>query len=113
MSIENQTMQIIVYAGNAKSMAMTAIKMAKMGEIENAQEKLTESREHLKIAHQHHTKILQEYAKNPEEPTNMFMTHAQDHLMSAMTANDFAVEFVELYGTIDGLKAAVKSLEKK
>lgn len=43
----------------------------------------------------------------------MFMTHAQDHLMSAMTANDFAVEFVELYGTIDGLKAAVKSLEKK
>ena len=31
----------------------------KMGEIENAQEKLTESREHLKIAHQHHTKILQ------------------------------------------------------
>ncbi|TFJ72119.1 PTS lactose/cellobiose transporter subunit IIA [Carnobacterium maltaromaticum] len=113
MSLENQTMQIIVYAGNAKSMAMAAIKAAKMGQIEEAQGKLTESREHLKIAHQHHTKILQEYAKNPEEPTNMFMTHAQDHLMSAMTANDFALEFVELYGTIDDLKATIKSLENE
>lgn len=112
MNSETQIMQIIIYAGNAKSIAMTAIREAKNGQIEAAKKKILECRSQIKIAHKYHTEILQSYAGNPEEPTNMFMTHAQDHMMAAMTANDFALEFIDLFEIVGELQTTVKVLTK-
>ncbi|MEI5992740.1 PTS lactose/cellobiose transporter subunit IIA [Candidatus Enterococcus mansonii] len=108
MISETDVMQIIVYAGNAKSLAMNAIKEAKTGEIAKAQNMLEESKSNLKIAHQHHTDILQQFATNPDEPTNMFLTHAQDHMMAAITATDFTKEFIDLHEELQQLRRLMK-----
>ncbi|MBO0447817.1 PTS lactose/cellobiose transporter subunit IIA [Enterococcus ureilyticus] len=108
MISETDVMQIIVYAGNAKSLAMNAIKEAKGGEITEAKRILEESKDNLKIAHQHHTNILKTFASNPDEPVNMFLTHAQDHMMAAITATDFTKEFIELYEEIQELRTLIK-----
>lgn len=108
MISETDVMQIIVYAGNAKSLAMNAVKEAKGGDIAVAKKMLEESHGNLKIAHQYHTDILQTFANNPNEPVNMFLTHAQDHMMAAITATDFAKEFIDLHEEIQELRTLIK-----
>ncbi|EOI00755.1 hypothetical protein UAW_00022 [Enterococcus haemoperoxidus ATCC BAA-382] len=108
MISETDVMQIIVYAGNAKSLAMNAIKEAKSGEISGAKKMLEESKSNLKIAHQYHTDILQTFANNPEEVANMFLTHAQDHMMAAITATDFAKEFIDLHEAMQEMRILIK-----
>lgn len=112
MISETDVMQIIVYAGNAKSLAMNAIKEAKGGEVVGAKKMLEESKSNLKIAHQHHTDILQKFANNPDEPTNMFLTHAQDHMMAAITATDFTKEFIDLHEELQELRILIKQNKK-
>lgn len=113
MILETDVMQIIVYAGNAKTLAMNAIKEAKSSKISEAKKKLGESKNNLKIAHQQHTDILQKFANNPEEPATMFLTHAQDHLMAAITATDFAKEFIDLHEEMQELRILFKEEIKK
>lgn len=108
MISEIDVMQIIVYAGNAKSLAMNAIKEAKKGKIVEAKKMLEESKSNLKIAHQQHTDILQKFANNPDEPANMFLTHAQDHMMAAITATDFTKEMIDLHEEIQKLRILIK-----
>ncbi|WP_348920178.1 PTS lactose/cellobiose transporter subunit IIA [Enterococcus rotai] len=104
MISETDVMQIIVYSGNAKSLAMNAIKEAKNGDIAGAKKLLEESKKNQKIAHQHHTDILQNFANNPDEAANMFLTHAQDHMMAAITATDFAKEFIDLHEELQKMR---------
>ncbi|WP_430597257.1 PTS lactose/cellobiose transporter subunit IIA [Enterococcus sp. AZ177] len=108
MISETDVMQIIVYAGNAKSLAMNAIKEAKGGEIASAKKIFEESKQNLKVAHQHHTDILQKFASHPEETANMFLTHAQDHMMAAITATDFTKEFIDLHEELQQLRILFK-----
>ncbi|WP_206911764.1 PTS system, cellobiose-specific IIA component [Enterococcus sp. DIV0840] len=107
MISETDIMQIIVYAGNAKSLAMNAIKEAKDGKIASAKKTLEESKKNLKVAHQHHTDILQKFASNPDESANMFLTHAQDHMMAAITATDFAKELIDLHEELQQLRSLI------
>lgn len=108
MILETDVMQIIVYAGNAKSLAMKGIKEAKDGEAAEAKKNFEEAKSNLKIAHQQHTDILQRFANNPDEPATMFLTHAQDHLMAAITAVDFAKEFMDLHEEMQELRTLIK-----
>ncbi|MGX7245975.1 PTS lactose/cellobiose transporter subunit IIA [Enterococcus quebecensis] len=108
MISETDVMQIIVYAGNAKSLAMNAIKEAKGGEIVAAKKMLEESKSNMKIAHQHHTDILQTFASNPDESANMFLTHAQDHMMAAITVTDFTKEFIDLHEEMQELRTLIR-----
>ncbi|GGD05273.1 PTS lactose/cellobiose transporter subunit IIA [Enterococcus wangshanyuanii] len=108
MISETDVMQIIVYAGNAKSLAMNAIKEARKGAIDTAKKMLDESKDNLKIAHQQHTDILQNFANNPDEPATMFLTHAQDHMMAAITATDFTKELIDLHEEMQELRNLIK-----
>lgn len=108
MISETDVMQIIVYAGNAKSLAMNAVKEAKDGEIASAKIKLEKSKNNLKTAHQYHTDILQQFANNPKEPATMFLTHAQDHMMAAMTATDFTKELIDLHEELKKMRTLIK-----
>ncbi|WP_080146487.1 PTS lactose/cellobiose transporter subunit IIA [Marinilactibacillus piezotolerans] len=89
--------QIILFAGNGKSSAMEAIYEAKEGKFEAADDKLREANEELGKAHQHQTKLLQNEARGEGQSLNIILVHSQDHLMTAMTVRDLAIEIVELY----------------
>ena len=90
-------MNLIVDAGNAKSFAMEAIRQAREGDFEGARKSLESSAEGLSHAHSQQTDLIQRAAKGEAIEINLFMVHAQDHIMTAALAKDLAAEIVELY----------------
>lgn len=89
--------QIILYAGNGRSSAMEAIQEAKAGNFEEADRKITEAGEELSKAHSYQTNLLQEEASGKGGQVNVILIHSQDHLMTAMTVRDLAIEIIEIY----------------
>jgi len=100
MDMETITMQLLVNSGDARSKAMEAIGSAKAGNISQAREQLKEAGDFLSAAHQFQTEIIQEEADGNIKNVSVLMTHAQDHLMNAITIIDMSREFVDLYEKI-------------
>ena len=90
-------MNLIVDAGSAKSYAMEAIRMAKEGNFTDADEALENANTELANAHHVQTDLIQQAARGETIEINLFMVHAQDHIMTAMLAKDLAAEIVELH----------------
>ena len=74
-------MGLIMYGGEAKGFASQAIRAAKEGRIDEAEQ------------------LLQE-ASGESVELSLLMVHGQDHLMNALTFIDLAKEFVDLYKQI-------------
>ena len=94
-------MDLIVDAGSAKSHAMDAIRLAKEGRFGQAEAELDAAGEALSKAHHTQTELIQQAAKGVRIEINLFMVHAQDHIMSAMLARDLAAEIVTLYRRLE------------
>ena len=99
-------MNLIVDAGSAKSYAMEAIRLAKSSSFAEAQESLDSANEELSKVHKAQTDLIQRAAKGEAVEINLFMVHAQDHIMTSMLARDLAAEIVELYRKIDSAPQA-------
>ncbi|MDF2680804.1 MAG: lactose/cellobiose transporter subunit [Brevibacillus sp.] len=98
--------QLILHGGNARSLAMEAIALAKNKDMSGAQKALEQAGEELSKAHQNQTAFIQKEVSGEKTEISMLLIHAQDHLMNAMTIKDLASEFVELYGHIHESKGA-------
>src|SRR5699024_3942799 len=96
-SITEIAFQIILHAGNGKASAMEAIQEAKEGNFQAADQMIEQSGEELSKAHGLQTKLIQDEASGHENQINIILIHSQDHLMTAMTVRDLAVEIIELY----------------
>jgi PTS system cellobiose-specific IIA component len=90
-------MNLIVDAGSAKSYSMEAIRMAKEGEFAEAEEALGSANSELSKVHGAQTDLIQRAAKGEAIEINLFMVHAQDHIMTSMLARDLATEIVDLH----------------
>ena len=101
MENEIVIMNLIVDAGSARSYAMEAIRLAKEGNIEEAETSLQNAETEMAKAHQTQTDLIQNEAKGGHTEIDLFMVHAQDHIMTAMLVKDLAREFVELYKKIN------------
>ena len=102
MENENLIMSLIVDAGNARSHAMEAIRLAKEGDVEEAEVSLRKADAEMTKAHNAQTGLIQNEVKGAHTEISLFMVHAQDHIMTAILAKDLAREFVELYKKING-----------
>ena len=89
--------QIIMYAGNARSMAMESISLAKEAKFEEAKELLAEARAEVNKAHRFQTNLIQAEANGSKNEISVLLSHSQDHLMNGMTVLDMAEEFINLY----------------
>lgn len=101
MSYEEIVMQIIVSAGNSRSLAMEAIASAKKGDGKSSRECLARAEEELLDAHKIQTNLIQEEALGNRIEMSLLMVHAQDHLMNAITVKDLAKEFIDLYEKVN------------
>ncbi|AUJ28956.1 MAG: PTS lactose/cellobiose transporter subunit IIA [Liquorilactobacillus hordei] len=90
-------MGLIINGGNAKGEAFEAIKAAKEGDFETADEKLKSADEFMAQAHNAQTGMLTAEANGDHAEVNLLMVHAQDHIMNAITFRDLAGELVDLY----------------
>ena len=93
-------MNLIVDAGNARSFSMQAIQFAKEGKFDEARATIEEANEALSKVHGLQTDLIQKEARGERTEINLFMVHAQDHIMTAMLARDLAREIIELHELI-------------
>ncbi len=95
--LEYSIMQIIMNSGNAKSLAMEAIRASREGKFESAKSKLEEAKDAINLAHLEQTKLLTLEARGQDFNISLLMTHSQDHLMNSMTTLDLAEEIISLW----------------
>ena len=90
-------MGIIMAGGNAKAHEVEAITAAKKGDFTEAEKKLEEANQAIVDAHNTQTEMLTAEARGEHTPIDLYMVHAQDHLMTGITFVDLAKEIVEVY----------------
>ena len=90
-------MNLVVNSGEACSIAMEAIELARQGQFEEAAAKIAEARETINAAHNFQTELVQKEINNDPVPMSLLMCHGQDHLMTAMVVIDLAEKFIEVY----------------
>ena len=90
-------MNLVVNSGEARSIAMEAIELARQGQFEEATAKIAQARETINAAHNFQTELVQKEINNDPVPMSLLMCHGQDHLMTAMVVIVLAEKFIEVY----------------
>lgn len=103
-TMQQLSFMIILHAGNARSSAFEAIAAAKRGERDVMEAKMREADEAFLEAHQLQTELLQEEARGTTSEMSVLLVHAQDHLMTAMTVKELALEMNEIITRLNRLE---------
>ena len=103
---ELQLMQIIAYAGNAKSLCMEAMQDAFKRDFKKAEETVTQAKQSLAEAHEAHTGLLVNAANGRAFEPSPILIHAQDHFMGASLSVDLIEMMIEMQREIAELKEA-------
>ena len=98
------SINIILHAGNAKSLCMKANMESRNYNFEQAKKYMEEAMNELTIAHQIQTELIQNECNGEGVSLNLILIHAQDHINNAMLAKENSLEFMELYKKIQILE---------
>lgn len=99
--MEMITVEIVAFAGDARSKYMGAMAAASNGEFEKAESMIQEGNDLITEAHNTQTKILQMEASGENVQVNFLTVHAQDHLMTVMLLRDLVKNFINLYKKVN------------
>ena len=98
--IELISFQIISAVGTARSCYVEAMREAKAGNFEAAENLIKEGKEIFVEGHHAHVQLIQQEANGDKVDFALLLMHAEDQLMSAETFGILAEEFVDLYKQI-------------
>lgn len=99
---------LIVHAGDAKSLAQNAIQASNEYDFAKASDLVKQACSELKLAHEIQTKIVQAEAGEVSYPVTVLLVHAQDHLSMAMSSIDFAKQILKMNKRIYKLEEYLK-----
>lgn len=88
---------IIAHSGDARSFAFEALRAAKEGKFDEAEERMRQSEEASTLAHKMQTDLLFNEINGTSTPVNVLLVHSQDHFMTSMLAQELIKEFIDLY----------------
>ena len=94
IELEDAVMEIIVNAGQSRSLCFEALHCARNGNIDEARLLLNEA---ARRAHQMQTRLIEQDAGEARQQMTLIMVHAQDHLMNSLLAREFSEELIHLY----------------
>ena len=94
--MELTIMRLITAAGDARSLAMQAIRAARAGHLDEADALMIECDKKMVDADQCQTGLIFAETNGSPVPITLLMVHAQDHVMNAMTVKDMAGEMIEM-----------------
>ncbi|MCW8330391.1 PTS lactose/cellobiose transporter subunit IIA [Photobacterium sp. SDRW27] len=97
MDQEAVVMEIIVNAGEARSLCYEALALARKDGIEDARALLKQAKECLNRAHLTQTQLIEADQGEGKVPMTLVMVHAQDHLMTTILAHELATEMLALH----------------
>lgn len=95
--LEEAVMEIIVNAGQSRSLCFEALHAARQGNFDEAKNLLREADEYSRQAHRMQTKLIEQDAGEAKQPMTLIMVHAQDHLMNSLLARELCEEILHLY----------------
>ncbi|WNS46344.1 PTS lactose/cellobiose transporter subunit IIA [Paenibacillus sp. MMS20-IR301] len=110
MDYEQTIMQIIASSGEARSLSLKAVRTARTGNIEEAEEMIKNAKLSLTKAHKVQTGLIQAEGRGEKTEITLLMIHAQDHLMNALTVRELAVELIEEVKERKALEQQLKGL---
>ena len=94
---EEAVMEIIVNAGQSRSLCFEALQAARQGKIDQARDLLRQADTFTRQAHKMQTRLIEQDAGEARQPMTLIMVHAQDHLMTSMLARELSEELIHLY----------------
>ncbi len=97
---------LIAFAGDAYAHFNKAIDFASQGDISASDREIAEGKASIATAHKSQISLLQAEANGEIEQMGVLATHAQDHLMNAMTFENTAQQLVNVYKRIIALESA-------
>jgi PTS system cellobiose-specific IIA component len=97
IALEEAVMEIIVNAGQSRSLCFEALHAARNGDIDEAKSLLREADGSARQAHHMQTKLIEQDAGEARQPMTLIMVHAQDHLMNSLLARELSEEIIHLY----------------
>ncbi|WP_199485496.1 PTS lactose/cellobiose transporter subunit IIA [Klebsiella sp. RIT-PI-d] len=95
--LEDAVMEIIVNAGQSRSLCFEALQAARDGNFNEANSLLREADGYARDAHKMQTRLIEQDAGEARQPMTLIMVHAQDHLMNSLLARELAGEIIHLY----------------
>lgn len=96
MDYENIVMELIVNSGDARSLALEALREARKGQFESADAKIQQADTTLAKTHNAQTELIQTELNGGKVEVSLLVVHAQDHLMNALTVIDLVKELIEM-----------------
>jgi len=93
---ESTVMELLIYAGQARSDAMEAISAARNKSWDEADQLMESSELACREAHKIQTALIGQDEGCGKVTVNLILVHAQDHLMTAMLCQDLAKEIIAL-----------------
>lgn len=97
VALEEAVMEIIVNAGQSRSLCFEALHAARQGNLDEAKNLLREADGYARQAHKMQTKLIEQDAGEARQPMTLIMVHAQDHLMNSLLARELSEEIIHLY----------------
>lgn len=94
--MEENVFPIISLAGESKSLAYEALRLAKENKFEEADRKMEEADKILLQSHEYQTNLITKEADGEKFNINMLFIHAQDHLMTAMSEKNLIKELINI-----------------
>lgn len=93
---ESTVMELLIYAGQARSDAMEAISAARNKLWDDADQLMESSELACREAHKIQTALIGQDEGCGKVTVNLILVHAQDHLMTAILCQDLAKEIITL-----------------
>ncbi|MCI6273708.1 MAG: PTS lactose/cellobiose transporter subunit IIA [Coriobacteriaceae bacterium] len=97
--------QIIAAVGGARSSYVEAIRAAKNGDFDAADELVKKGDESFIEGHDAHNGLIQQEAGGDPVNMTLIITHAEDQLMAAETFKTVALELIDVYRQLSRLEA--------
>lgn len=94
--MEENVFPIISLAGESKSLAYEALRLAKENKFDEAEEKMKEADSLLLKSHEFQTNLISMEADGEKIEITMLFVHAQDHLMTAMSEKNLIKEMIDI-----------------
>ncbi|MCZ0701711.1 PTS system cellobiose-specific IIA component [Natronobacillus azotifigens] len=88
---------IIASGGSARDHAMRAITAAKSADFEEANKWIKKSNQSLHEGHKLQSQLMEVEENGQLSEITLLMIHAQDHIMTASSLKDLAVEIIYLH----------------
>ncbi|MGL4382566.1 MAG: PTS lactose/cellobiose transporter subunit IIA, partial [Bacilli bacterium] len=100
MDLTMVAFSMITHVGNAKSLFMEALHLAKQGDFEASKKLIDEGELAIIEAHKVHADLIQKEASGEKVEIGLLLMHAEDQLLSTETIKLLIVEIIEIHQLI-------------